>query len=249
MNPRRLDRLTIRSTRSGYPGPSGAASSPVVLGHGRRIPGTGMRTVRPVGAQAHRHLVGEQPAPHREHGPVAAPLDEPVEIGVVGHHRCRHAHRRPQRQGEALERRLLVGEHLVGRRGGPPGAHGLDVALRGADVPPPAPAPVRVGRAPDAPVVALGPVQGVVAALVAGHGPVRHLVPPVPRRRQRAVDQRVAPGGDVVVGMPRRVARQGRAGLDGERVGAHVGGTGLEAEHGVEGGVDVGVGLGRPRRG
>jgi hypothetical protein len=149
-------------------------------------------------------------------------------------------------EGEALEDRLLRREDLVARRGAAPGAHGLDVALGGADVPrAPAPA-VRVGGTADAAIVALGPVQGVVAALVARHGPVRHLVPPVAGGGEGGVDQRVAPGGDVVVGMAPRVARQGRTGLHREPVGAHVLGPGLEGEHGVEGGGGVGVGL--PRR-
>ena len=197
MKPRRLDRLTIRSTRSGWPsdaGASGAASSPVcsVMGRGYRphpgaplswdAPGTSVRsrTVTSL-ASSRPRTVSTARSPARSTSPSRSGSSGTTDAGTPTD--VRSARARPSNVA------LLVAEHLVGRGGAPPGPHGLDVALRGVDVPPPAPAPMRMGRAPDAPVVALGPVQGVVATLVAGHGPVRHLVPPVPRRRQRRVDQ------------------------------------------------------------
>ena len=51
-----------------------------------------------------------------------------------------------------------------------------DVALGRAQVPPPPAGAVRVGGAAEPEVVVLAPVEEVVAALVAGPGPVRHLV-------------------------------------------------------------------------
>ena len=67
---------------------------------------------------------------------------------------------------------------------GPSAPTRADVAVGGAHVPPPPPVAVGVGGRTDAPVVALLPVEMVVAALVAGSGPVGDLLPAGSRRRR-----------------------------------------------------------------
>ena len=120
-----------------------------------------------------------------------------------------------------------------------------DVALGRADVPPAPPARVAVRRAADGGVVALAPIEEVVATLVARARPVRDLVPAHAGGVQTVVGQLVLLGLVVVVG---RGAFAGgdhlaerRARLHGERVRAHVGGP--ECERGVEGGLPVGDAL------
>src|SRR5207248_3904802 len=118
-----------------------------------------------------------------------------------------------------------------------------DVAVGGADVPPPpADRRVAVGGAADAEVLPLGPVEEVVTALAPRSGPVGDLVPgaaggaeggvgrPVPGRLVVVVG-----GGDLTGGDP---PGQRRAGLDGEGVGADVGR--IEGQGGVERGLPVG---------
>src|SRR5690606_37777207 len=92
-------------------------------------------------------------------------------------------------------------EVLPGRLGGPAGAHRLDVALGGPQVPP-APAPaVGVGGAAEPQVVALLPVEEVVAALVAGPGPVRDLVAGQAGGGEQLAGEQVLVGLVVVVGV------------------------------------------------
>ena len=122
-------------------------------------------------------------------------------------------------------------------------AYGLDVALRRAHVPRPGAREVAVRRAPDARVLALAPVQPVVARLVAGLRPVRDLLEAVARSGQTTLDALVAARHHVVVGVSARVVAERRAGLGGERVGAHVRRGRVEAEHVVEGSLQVLVGL------
>ena len=113
-----------------------------------------------------------------------------------------------QGQGERLGRLFLPVEPLLPRLRRDAGADGLDVALRGAQVPE-APgvlgAPrVAVGRAADRGVVALAPVQEVVAALLARPGPVRDLVPGAARRGEHVV-------GELVLGAWSSSSGAGRA--------------------------------------
>ena len=89
-----------------------------------------------------------------------------------------------------------------------------------------------MGRATDAAVVALSPVQKVVPTLPAGPRPVGDLVVAQTGGVERGVGERVLVGLVVVVGMARRIAGEGRARLDGQGVGTHVGR--LESEHVVE---------------
>ena len=97
-----------------------------------------------------------------------------------------------------------------------------DVALRRADVPPAPTGDVRVGRAPEAEVVVLPPVEQVVPALVAGPRPVGHLVVGEARGGEQVVGELVLLGLDVVVGIPGGVGGERRARLDGEAVGGDV---------------------------
>ena len=76
--------------------------------------------------------------------------------------------------------------------------------------------------ATEAEVLRAAPAGEVVATLVAGPGPVRDLVPAEPGGAERLVDEFVARGLDVVVGVAVRVPAERRRGLDGERVGADV---------------------------
>src|SRR5206468_8734002 len=62
----------------------------------------------------------------------------------------------------------------------------------------------------DRDVIASQPVDEVVAALVAGSGPVRHLVPGQARRSQAVVGELVL-GGLVVRSEERRVGKEWRA--------------------------------------
>ncbi len=94
-------------------------------------------------------------------------------------------------------------------------------------VPPAHTAHVAVCTGARAPPVATEPVAEVVPAPGLRRGrPVRHLVPPQPRRRQHRIDHLVALGENVVVGgrdLPSpHPARQRRAFLDDQRVRRHV---------------------------
>src|SRR6266851_4476322 len=128
----------------------------------------------PSGGQPEAHLVGQEPPPAGEDEPVAAGMHE-ARDGGVGAGQGPGA--RAQRQLEPLHHPAGLVEALLGGDDRATAAYGRDVALGCPDVPPPAPVLVGVGRAPDAPVVALAPVQQVVAALVNGAGTVRDLVP------------------------------------------------------------------------
>ena len=140
--------------------------------------------------------------------------------------RSRQSHgtprRRAQREGERLEGALARGELLAPGLGRAPRLDGVDVALGRADVPPADAVAVRVRRRADAHVVALLPVEVVVAALVAGPGPVGDLLPGVAGGGEDRLGVLVAPGLRVVVGMAGRVAGERRAGLDRQPVGADV---------------------------
>ena len=150
-----------------------------------------------------------------------AARDQVVE--AVGHGRRGDAVACAQAQLQCLDAAFLVGEDLLGRHRRRARRDGPDVALGGAHVPPPAAVRVRMGGATDAPVVALLPVQLVVAALVAGPGPVGDLVVGQPRRGQRVVHDRVLVSLVVVVRMAGRVGGERGPRLHGEGVGADVG--------------------------
>ena len=109
----------------------------------------------------------------------------------------------------ALRRRVV--EDLAPGLGTGAGGDRGDVALGRAHVPPPATGLVAVGRAADRGVVAALPVQEVVAALVAGTGPVRHLVPGQPGGGEAVVGDLVLGGLVVVVGGGARARGDGLA--------------------------------------
>ncbi len=138
----------------------------------------------------------------------------------------RHAAGTPAGVRSASARRsnrpLVGGETLLPGDRRAPGRDGVDVAIGGADVPPPVPVAVGVRGRPDAEVVPLAPVQLVVPAPVSRPGPVGDLLPAVPGGREHLLGDRVAAGLCVLVGMEARRARQGRARLDRQRVGAQV---------------------------
>ena len=110
------------------------------------------------------------------------------------------------RRARASNRRCSGGETLLAGGGRPTGADGGHVPVGGPHVPPPAAGPVGVGGRPDAPVVALVPVEAVVPALVARPGPVGDLLPPVAGRGQDPVGTLVP----VRPGRRRRDAGPGR---------------------------------------
>ena len=114
---------------------------------------------------------------------------EPLEAGGV-ERVGRHAVARCAGELQALEPATVGVEPLVGRLGRAALLDRGDVALGGAQVPPAATVAVAVGGAADAEVLALRPVEEVVAALVAGPGPVRDLVPGEPGRAQPLVGDR-----------------------------------------------------------
>ena len=99
-----------------------------------------------------------------------------------------------------------------------------------------------VGGTADRGVVTLLPVQEVVAALVAGAGPVRDLVPGKTGRLEAVVGDLVLQRLVVVVGgdaLPRRHRlAERRARFDGQRVRADVGRA--QRERGIERGLPVG---------
>ena len=135
---------------------------------------------------------------------------------------------------QRLDRPRAVVEHLLGGERRPPRLDRRDVPLGRAHVPPATAGQVRVGRAADPAVVALGPVEEVVAALVAGPGPIRDLVPRQPGRAEDSVGGQVLAGLVVVVGMASRIGGERRAGLDGEGVRADVRRWRVQREDGVE---------------
>src|SRR3569833_3647992 len=114
------------------------------------------------------------------------------------------------------------------------------------DVPPAGAAHVAVRAGSDAPPVAAGPVEQVVAAAgLLARGPVGDLVPAEPVSAERGVGGEVAVGHRVVVGRGQLTAAyaRGQAGavLDDERVRGDVVGPG--GDGGVEAGLPVGVAL------
>ena len=150
---------------------------------------------------------------------------------MVGQGGGRDPGRGPQRQRQRLEPPRRVVEHLLAGHGRGVGVHQGDVAVRGAHVPPPPTLPVRVGRRADAPVVALVPVEPVVAAPVSWSGPVGDLLPPVAGPGEDPVGRLVPSGLHVVVGVSVGVPAERGPRLDGERVGAHVRRRVVETEH------------------
>ncbi len=98
-----------------------------------------------------------------------------------------------------------------------------------------------MGRAADGQVLAAGPVEVVVAALVAGLGPVRDLVPLVARGPEPVGGELVLVGLGVVVGMAGGVGGERGAGLHRQGVGAHV--VRIEGDGRVEGGRPLVEGL------
>ena len=123
-------------------------------------------SVQDSGANSRADLVGQQAPAHGEHGAVAVAGDETFELfgsleAVPGHAR-RSAERQRQRLELALARRQLLAAGL----GRAPRLDGGDVAVRGAHVPPAGAGAVRVRGRTDPDVVALIPVEVVVAALV-----------------------------------------------------------------------------------
>ena len=102
------------------------------------------------------------------------------------------------------------------------GANGLDVAIGCAQVPPSATGAVRVRGAAETSIVVLIPVEEVVARLVAGARPVRHLVVRQASSSQQVVGEFVLVRLVVVVGMAVGLRRQRRPGFDGESVGRDV---------------------------
>ena len=108
-----------------------------------------------------------------------------------------------------------------------PAAIRRGVGRRVPHVPPPGPADVAVRSRPDAPPVAVRPVQQVVRAARRGGGrPVGDLVPAESGRAEGLVRGQVAVGEDVIVGRGELAApdprRQPGARLDGERVRGHM---------------------------
>ncbi len=112
----------------------------------------------------------------------------------------------------------------------------VDVALRGADVPPSTAGAVPMRGASHREVVALSPVDVVVAALLTRSSPVRDLVPVETRGGELGVGQLVLERLVVVVGRgdlaPDHPAVKRRAGLHRQRVGADV--PRFELERAVE---------------
>ena len=113
-------------------------------------------------------------------------------------------------------------EHLVAGFDRRPGPDRGDVALRGAEVPPPAAVEVPVRGGADREVVTLVPVEDVVPALATGSGPVRDLVPLVPGAAQDVVGDLVLLGLVVVVGRPAPAAAMSwPSGVPGSTVSAY----------------------------
>ncbi len=167
-------------------------------------------------------------------------LDQAVGGELPGDGTERRGHRDAAPGANRQEQRLLDPrfgiEHLVAGFDRRPGPDRGDVALRGAEVPPPAAVEVPVRGRADREVVTLVPVEEVVPALATGSGPVRDLVPLVPGAAQDVVGDLVLLGLVVVVGRPAPAARdvlaERCARFDGQRVRAHV--VGLEPEDTIE---------------
>ena len=202
-------------------------------------------------------LVAEEPAAAREDGPVSLPgqetdvdelvdaRDHAVRIGL----RARKLDPTGGAHGQDHGLRHAGGgvEGLAPSLGRGARPHRGDVALGRADVPPPATGGVAVGGAADGGVVTALPVEEVVAALVAGAGPVRDLVPGEAGGGQAVVGHLVLRGLVVVVGRfppagRDRPAERGTR-LDGQGVRAHV--PRLQRQGGVEGRLPVGDALAR----
>ena len=127
--------------------------------------------VDPPVSEAERHLVGEQPAPHGQHGPVAVDVDEVVRARRPAAPPPARPPRVRTASCSASSRRSSASSALAGRLGRPAGVDGVDVALGRAHVPEPPARPVRVRGAAERQVLAHRPVEQVVAALVARAGP------------------------------------------------------------------------------
>src|SRR6185503_5649563 len=102
---------------------------------------------------------------------------------------------------EALDAAGFVVELLACRLRRLARLHGRDVALGGAHVPPAVTVVVGVGSRTETAVVALLPVEDVVAALMSGDGPIADLVVREPGRGQQIVSQLVLVREIVIVGM------------------------------------------------
>ena len=135
-------------------------------------------------------------------------LDEPFEILPV-ERLGRDPVTGPQAELEPFDPPFVGVEVLGGTLGRLPRLDEFDVAIGRPHVPEPPAVPVGVGGTPEAEVVALGPVQQVVPALVAGAGPVGDLVVGEPGRPEAFVDQLVLVGLVVVVGWRSGVAASG----------------------------------------
>lgn len=115
---------------------------------------------------------------HVQHRSIISALDESTQVDVVGGQRVhRYAVDRSQGELQPLTRARLVIERLAARFARLSRGDRVDVTLRGAHVPPATPAHMRMGRATDAEVVALPPVEEVVPALASRSCEVRYLVP------------------------------------------------------------------------
>ena len=154
-----------------------------VVGARPRAPRLSRSSVQDTGADSGADLVGQQPAPHREHGPA-------VDVGRRGPPAPRGAPGSPTARpaacaatsDSASNARCSGVELLAARLGRAPGLDGVDVALGRTHVPPARAGAVRVRGRADADVVALLPVEVVVPALVPGPGPVGDLLPVVAGR-------------------------------------------------------------------
>ena len=172
-------------------------------------------------AEVDGDLVGQEATAAGEAGPVGVDLDqavEPLEAGVVegvGGHAAGGA----EAELQALEAAAVGVEPLVGGLGRAALLDRVDVALGRAQVPEPAAGAVGVGGAADPEVLALGPVEEVVPALVAGLRPVRDLVPAVARPRSGARRRRCTcrPGRRRRGGGPGRRPAASRARRSGRR--------------------------------
>src|SRR4051812_4663010 len=136
---------------------------------------------RPREQESRSYIGGNEPAVSGEHDAILLPPDESRRRELLDH-RCgggrdRRAAPRAQGEGTGLFRPRRRLELLRTGDGGRSALDGGDVALRRAHVPPAPARVVPVRGAADAEVLALAPIEKVVAALFAGARPVRHLVP------------------------------------------------------------------------
>src|SRR5438093_11781959 len=182
------------------------------------------------GEEAGRDVGREKAAAPGEHDAVGDGHEEPGSAELT-HDVAASAERDRAPPGSEREPELLgLGcgrvEVLLPRDGRAASTDGVDVPLGGAHVPPTPAAGVPMSGAPDGDVLALRPVQLVVAAGASGSRPVGDLVPLVARGAQRVVDDLVLCGLVVVVRWQGAAvvdsASERRRRLDRERVRAHV---------------------------